>query len=215
MSTRVLLADDHEMIREGLRSLLEKQADLEVVGEAEDGHAAVRLVQKLHPNVVVLDVAMPGLNGVEAARQITAKHPHVKIIALSMHEDRRYVSEMLKAGASGYLLKGGAFRELVEAVRAVMKDRIYLTPAVARTVVDEYRRGAGEEAKSAFAVLTEREREVLQLLAEGKSAKEIAGVLALSVKTVGTHREHIMEKLNLRSLAELTKYAIREGLTSL
>lgn len=216
MSTRVLLADDHRIIREGLRSLLQKQSDMEVVDEAQDGITAVRLTEKLRPDIVIMDIGMPDLNGIEAARQIITRVKGVKVIALSMHSDKRFVLEMLKAGASGYLLKDCAFEELVDAIRAVCTGQIYLSHRVTGVVVDEFlhHNRPGSDT-SAYALLSAREREVLQLLAEGNTTKSIAASLNVSAKTIETHRQQIMEKLNLHSVAELTKYAIKEGLTSL
>ena len=215
MSIRVMLADDHKMIRDGLRALIEKQKDMEVIAEAADGQTAVRTARKMSPDVVVMDIGMPDLNGIEATRQIVALPHKPKIVGLSMHADRRYVAQMLKAGASGYLLKDSAFEELVKAIATVMKGQIYLSPEIAETVVDDYRRVAKDEDGSVFSLLTNREREVLQQIAEGCSTKEIAGELSVSVKTIETHRRQIMEKLKLHSVAELTKYAIKEGLTEL
>jgi len=230
---KVLLADDHRIVREGLRSLLAAQPDMQVVGEAADGRQAVLMAKEMTPDVVVMDVAMPQLNGIEATRQISADEPGMKVVALSMHSDRRFVSEALKAGASGYVLKDGAFDELISAIRAVVSDRVYLSPRVAGVVVEDYVRrlptrgngngghgphpGTDEHAarRGAFDALTPREREVLQLMAEGYATKEVAHRLHVSVKTVETHRRQIMEKLDLHSVAELTKYAIREGLTTL
>jgi DNA-binding NarL/FixJ family response regulator len=232
---KVLLADDHRIVREGLRSLLESQPDLQVVAEASDGRQAVEMARDLSPDVVVMDVAMPQLNGIEATRQLAGEERGMKIVALSMHSDRRFVSEALKAGASGYVLKDGAFEELISAIRSVVADRVYLSPRVAGVVVDDYvrrlpARGTGASGgaaaaqadsdaytppRSAFDALTPREREVLQLMAEGYATKEVAHRLHVSVKTVETHRRQIMEKLDLHSVAELTKYAIREGLTTL
>ena len=215
MKVRILLADDHKIIRDGLRSLLQKEADFEVVAEAEDGQTAVRTAQELLPDVVIMDIGMPDLNGIEATRQIQAKGDDVKVLALSMHSDRRFVAEMLKAGASGYLLKDSDFAELAQAIRVIVRGGTYLPPSLTNLLVQNYvRKPVGEEA-SVFSVLTAREREVLQLMAEGKSTKLLAAHLHISMKTVETHRQNIMEKLDIHSVAELTKYAIREGLTSL
>jgi len=215
MSYKVLLADDHKIVRDGLRTLLDKNAGVRVVGEAENGRIAVQLTKKLAPDIVILDVAMPDLNGMEAARQIIAECPGVKVIAVSMHSDRRFVSEMLKAGASAYLSKDYAFDELETAIRAVISNKVYLSPDISGVVVDNYVRQTPNPESSAFSLLSQREREVVQLLAEGKTAKEIANELHVSIKTVETHRTNIMAKLNIHRLAELTKYAIREGLTPL
>lgn len=215
MPTRVLLADDHRIIREGLRSLLQKQSDMEVVEEAQDGITAVRLAERLHPDIVIMDIGMPDLNGIEAARQIISRVKGIKVIALSMHSDKRFVLEMLKAGASGYLLKDCAFEELIDAIRTVRNGQIYLSSRVAGVVVDEYLHNRPASEVSAYNLLSAREREVLQLLAEGNSTKSIAASLNVSTKTIETHRQQIMEKLNLHSVAELTKYAVKEGLTSL
>jgi two-component system, NarL family, response regulator NreC len=220
---RVMLADDHKIVREGLRSLLEDEADLRVVAEASDGRSAVELAREHTPDVVVMDIAMPQLNGVEATRQVINSVPRARVIALSMHSDRRFMSEMLRAGASGYLLKDAASEELIQAIRTVMDGKIYLSPQITDVVVDDYLRRLPEDGgmyapaaagRGAFAVLTAREREVLQLMAEGKATKQIAMILHVSIKTVETHRRQLMEKLDLHSVAELTKYAIREGLTT-
>ena len=215
MSIRVFLADDHQIVREGLRTLLEKQANMEVVGEAKTGREAVQLVKELLPEVVVMDISMPDLNGVETTRQIIAKTPSIKVIALSMHSDRRFVVEMLKAGASGYLLKDSAFEELIRAVQTVVVNRTYLSPKIADLVIKDYIRLSPKAQFPVFSLLTPRERQVLQLLSEGKTTKGIGSDLQVSVKTVETYRQQIMDKLNIHSIAELTKYAIREGLTSL
>ena len=215
MSTRIILADDHQIMRDGLRALLEQQDGMQVVGEADDGHAAVALTRKLQPDVVVMDITMPDLNGIEATRRIKAEMPEVKIIALSMHTDRRFVAGMFQAGASGYLLKDGAFHELVQAVRDVAADQVYVSSKVAKFVIEDYVHFLFKESSPEIDVLTSREREVLQLLVEGKTGEQIAAHLHVSTNTVGSHRHHIMNKLDLHSLPELTKYAIREGLTSL
>lgn len=215
MSTKVLIADDHKIVRDGLRTLLEKHPEISVVGEAEDGRETVQLARNLSPEVIIMDIAMPDLNGIEATRQIIGERPGVKVIALSMHSDRRFVSEMLKAGASAYLLKDCAFEELITAIRTVLKNKIYLSPGIAGVVIEDYIRRAPKSESSVFSLLSDREREVLQLMAEGKTTKEIASQLNVSIKTVETHRMNIMTKLDIHSVAELTKYAIREGLTSL
>ncbi len=188
---------------------------MKVVGEAEDGFSTIELARKLKPQVVVMDITMPGLNGIEATHQITKEMPHIKVLALSMHTDQRFIEGMLRAGATGYLPKDCASEGLVRAIRTVLSNQTYLSPSIADIVRRDYlsqRRGTDI---SVSYVLTEREREVLQLMAEGKNTKEIASRLQVSVKTIETFRQHIMQKLNLHSLAELTKYAIREGLTSL
>jgi two-component system, NarL family, response regulator NreC len=215
MGIRIIIADDHQILRQGLRTLLEKEPDMEVVAEAEDGRKTVILVNELIPHVVIMDVNMPDLNGIEATRQILTDHPDMKVIALSMHADRRFVINMLKAGAHGYLLKDCAFEELAYAIRLVMANKTYLSPGVAEIVVKDYVSRIPSPVQTAFSVLTAREREVLQLMAEGKSTANIAELLHISIKTVETHRQQIMHKLGIRSVAELTKYAIREGLTSL
>jgi DNA-binding NarL/FixJ family response regulator len=214
MTIRVLLADDHRIVRDGLHALLEAEEDLEIVGEAEEGRTAVLLAAQTKPDVVIMDIGMPDLNGMEATRRIMEAVPEVKVIALSMHSDRRFIEGMFKAGAAGYLLKDAAYEELVRAVRTVVSGRPYLCPSIAATVIDGYVHPAGGR-DSARSVLTPREREVLQLLAEGNSTKQIALSLDVSVKTVETYRSRLMEKLDLRSVAELTKYAVREGLTFL
>ena len=215
MTIKILLADDHKITRQGLRSLLEKQPDMAVVAEAEDGRTAVQMVEKLSPDVVIMDVSMPDLNGIESTRQIISRNSKVKIIALSMHSDRLFVSEMLKSGACGYLLKDCAFEELARAIRAVVDGKTYLSPAISGVVVDDYLHRLSKTDSPNGQILTNREREVLQLMAEGKSTKQIALKLHISVKTVETHRRQIMDKLDIHTVAELTKYAIREGLTSL
>lgn len=215
MSIRVLLVDDHTLMRDGLRRLLSESPDVEVVGECADGSAAVELARKLQPTLVVMDVGMPELNGVEATRRIRGACADVKVLGLSTHADKRYVQHMLEAGANGYVLKISAYEELLRAVRAVSAGRVYISPEIAAGVVDRSVHGATSTDASAFSELGSREREVLQLVAEGKTSAETARQMNISVKTVETHRRNIVQKLGLHGTAELTKYAIREGLTSL
>jgi DNA-binding NarL/FixJ family response regulator len=215
MATRILLADDHRIIREGLRSLIDKRADMEVVDEAQDGIEAVRLTEKFLPDVVLMDIEMPHMNGVEATRRIVGKLKNVRILALSMHSNKRFVLQMLQAGASGYLLKECAFEDLITAIKTVSSGQIYLSKKVAGVVVDECLHVLPESKVSPHDVLSPREREILQLLAEGNAAKHIAAFLNISIKTIQTHRNQIMKKLRMRSVAELTKYAVKVGLTSL
>jgi two-component system response regulator NreC len=215
MNIKILLADDHKIVRDGLRTLIEKENGMEVVAEAEDGRSAVKQAKKLLPDIVIMDITMPDLNGIDATRAILEETQRVKVIALSMHSDRRFVSGMLEAGASAYLLKDSAFEELATAIRAVVANQIYLSPKIADIVVRRFVSKSASTERSAFTELTKREREVLQLLAEGVSTKKIAGRLNLSVKTVETHRANIMDKLDIHTISELVKYAIREGLTSL
>jgi len=216
MSIRVLIADDHKIMLAGLRSLLEKQADFEVVGEAENGRKAVQMVQEKTPDVVVMDVSMPDLNGMEATTQIIESLPETKVIALSMHSDKRFVMGMLRAGASGYLLKDCASQELANAIFQVAGGKKYLSPEITGVIIDNVLQGgSSEELTTVSSVLSAREREVLQLIAEGWSTKQIASHLYVSIKTIETHRRQIMKKLDLHNIADLTKYALREGLTSI
>lgn len=214
MRTRIMLVDDHMMIRQGLRSLIGRQDGMEVIAEAEDGRQAVELAHQLKPDVIIMDISMPNLNGIEAARRILSESPGTRIIALSMHADSEFVVRMLEAGACGYMLKDCAFEELIAAIRTVLSGRSYLSPGIAAAANGQARAPAAP-ARAALSALTPREREVLQLIAEGKSTKRVAGDLDLSVKTIETHRHNIMEKLGIHTVAELTKYAIRQGLTDL
>lgn len=215
MKTKILIADDHRLFRDGLRNMLSRQEDLEIVGETTNGPSTVRAVDELKPDLVLMDISMPELNGVEATRRIRSACSSVRIVMLSMHSDQRFVLESLRAGATGYLLKDCAFEELLQAIRSVMRNQTYLSQTIADSVVKDYINLARNTPTSAFSILSSREREVLQALAEGKSTKEIASQLKISVKTIETHRKQIMDKLDIHSIAELTKYAIREGLTPL
>jgi DNA-binding NarL/FixJ family response regulator len=214
MTIKIILADDHRIIREGLRALLDKESGVDVVAEAADGRTAVKLCREFIPDVIIMDITMPDLNGIEATHQILSEFPDTKVIALSMHSDKRFVSEMFNAGASGYLLKDSAFEELSSALQAVYSNQVYLSAQLAG-LKDYLGRVKAEQILDSSPVLSTREREVLQLLAEGKTTHQIASSLCLSGKTVAAHRTQIMNKLNLKSIAELTKYAIREGLTAL
>ncbi len=216
MDIRLLLADDHAMMREGLKGIIEREPGMTVVGEADDGTMTMAIARKLGPHVVVMDVAMPDMNGIEATRRIVKDNPNIKVVALSGHVNQHFVREMFAAGASAYILKQNAGEELIRAIRDVMHGKKYLCSGVARGVVDAYVELSQPMSKTpAFAVLTAREREVLQRIAEGKSTKEISGEMGVSVKTIETHRRNIMEKIDLHSVAELTKYAIREGITAI
>lgn len=211
----ILLADDHSVMRTGLRLVLERQADFQVVGEASDGREAIALAQQHRPEVVVMDVTMPNLNGIEAARQISTAQPETNIVMLSMHSDEAYVLRALKAGARGYLLKESAESDLIAAIRAVHSGKAFFSPAVSRMLVEDYiRQLQDREIEDSYELLTTREREILQLIAEGRSNKEIAGILNLSLYTVETHRGNMMEKLNLHTVPELILYAVRKGVIS-
>ncbi len=209
----IIFVDDHEIFHECIRHLFDLQRNMQMLAVANNGRAAVKMARELSPDVVVMDISMPGLNGIDATRKILSENPRIKIIALSMHSERHIVQQILKAGARGYVLKDCAFEELITAIQAVIQENRYLSPKITSLVLEDYLRNG--EKDSASGTLSIREREVLQLLAEGKSTRQIAGELNLSAKTVETHRAQILRKLNLSNLAELIKYAVREGLTSL
>jgi two-component system response regulator NreC len=212
---RVLLADDHNLMRRGLRLVVEQQPDLEVVGEAEDGRQAVALSVSLRPDVAVLDIGMPNLNGIEAAKQITDGASGAAVVILSMHSDETYILRALKAGARGYLLKDSAESDLVRAIRSVAEGKSFFSPAVSKVLLEDYvKKLQRTGSEDSYDLLTPREREILQLIAEGKSNKEVANILHLSVYTVETHRANIMEKLKLKSVPELILYAVRKGIIS-
>jgi DNA-binding NarL/FixJ family response regulator len=215
MNIRIILADDHKILCQGLKTLIENEPDMEVVGEAEDGFEIVFLARELTPDVVIMDIKLPKMNGMEATRQILAELPDIKIIALSMYGESHFVTDMLKEGAYGYLLKECAFEELAQAIRRVMAKKIYLSPKIAEVVVKDHVTPNSRGIHSAFSALTPREREVLQMIAEGKRTTKIADLLHISVKTVETYRQQIKDKLSTSSVAGLTKYAIREGLINM
>lgn len=216
MSIKILIADDHKMFREGLRSMLEQEPGLEVIGEAKNGREIVHMANELNPEVVIMDITMPELNGIEATKLILNDNPGIKIITLSMHNDKRFITRALSAGAEGYLLKDNAFDELADAIHSITTNQIYLSKTITNTVYKDYITKLDKNIDfTASKVLSAREIEVLQLIAEGKSSKEIADKLCRSQKTIETHRRQIGDKLGLHTVAELTKYAITEGLTSL
>jgi len=215
MDISVLIVDDHKIVREGLHSLLSRERDIHVIGEADSGRVAIQMVKEHKPDVVIMDISMPDMNGIEASRRIRDEMPECMVIALSMHADRRFVVEMLKAGAKGYMLKDCAADDLVNGIRTVAMGDTYLSPKVSNLLVADYMKRLQDTPSSCLSVLSAREREVLQLLSEGNNTKEIAFSLNISIKTVETHRTQIMKKLKLHSIAELTKLAVREGLTSL
>jgi len=214
MSIKILIVDDHQLTREGIRSMLEQENDMKVLGEAEDGRSDARMARELVPDIILMDVCMPDMNGIVATSLIRSEFPKIKVIALSMLDDKRFVSNMLRAGASGYLIKDCSFNELTGAIRRVMKNRTYLSPGIMDVVVTDYVRPPADADSPYSPNLSIREKEVLQLVAEGHSTAQIANSLHVSVKTIESHRQRLMEKLNTKGIAGLTKYAIREGLTS-
>lgn len=215
MKIRILLADDHQIMREGLKALLEKHSSMEVIAEAENGIQTLEIARREKPDVIIMDIAMPDINGIEATRQLKSEMKDIKIVALSMHSDRRFVTEILKAGASAYVLKQSAFEDLEKAIKTVMVNRTFLSADILETVVGDYVSRLTKSEYEAYRQLSDRERQVLQLIAEGNSTKEIAYKLHVSVKTIESHRQNIMTKLSIHNLAGLTKFAVREGLTSL
>jgi len=211
--TKILVVDDHAIVREGVRMILAKESDLEVVGEAGDGEQALELTERLRPDVVIMDISMPGMGGIEATQTIRTRHPEVQVLALTMHEDESYIFQLLRAGAAGYVLKRAAAQDLVQAVRAAAKGEAFLYPSIARKVVEDYlRRVETGEERERYDGLTTREKEILTLIAQGLSNQQIAEKLFISIKTVQTHRAHILEKLGLHDRTELVRYAIRKGL---
>lgn len=210
---RILLADDHTILRAGLRMMLNAQPDMEIVGEAQDGRQAIAETQRLQPDIILMDITMPDMNGIEATRQIKRLHPETKVLMLTMHENEEYVFQALRAGAAGYMLKEAADTDLISALRVIQSGQFYLSPMAQSVMVGDYlqRVRTGEE-KDSYSSLTEREREILKLVAEGYTNNQIAERLVISPKTVDTHRTHVMDKLNLHSRAELVKYAMRRGL---
>ncbi len=215
MIIKIVVVDDHGIVREGLRLLCEQQDDVEMIDEAADGREAVELVRKLKPNVVIMDVSMPGLNGIEATRQIVKENPDTRVLALSAHSNKRFVTDMFKAGALGYILKDSLAGELIRAIHAIMAEQRYLCPKIAKIIVNGYIHAGESKAERSLDRLTGKERELLQLLVENKSSKEAARLLHIGVKTIDARRREIMNKLGISGIAELTKFAIREGLTSI
>lgn len=215
MSISIILADDHELVRQGLRALLESRPDFTVISEAGDGREAIEMVERLCPDVVVLDVEMPNFNGIEAARVISSQAKGTRILALSMHTERQYISEMMAAGAAGYILKKSAIDELETAIRKVYAGKMYCSPSLVSTVMEDYADRLSHSGQGGLKQLTPRETEVLRMIAEGRNTKEIAHALEVSIKTIETHRLQIMRKLDIHNIVDLAKYAIREGLATL
>lgn len=212
---KVVVADDHTILRQGIKALLDNQAGIEVIGEAKDGREALTLIERLQPDVILMDIAMPGLNGLEATRRIKKKFPKIKVLVLTMYTNEEYVFQILQAGANGYLVKETAFQDLISAIRAVYRDEAFMSPSISKKVINRYTQRAQKTNDTTSDVLTTREREVLQLIAEGSSSKKIAEALFISPKTVETHRTHIMDKLNIHNRTDLVKYAIRKGIVDI
>lgn len=212
MSIRIILVDDHLLVRQGIRALLTDQPDIDIVGEASDGETAIQLVKELQPDLIVLDIELPDIDGIDVAPRVLTVSPSTKILALSMHSEKRYVSEALAAGASGYLLKDEDIEELVSAIKTIVSGELYLSSKLVETVVNDYRNRLTQSTKPDISDLTPREREILRLIAEGNTTKEISAILNLKFKTVDTHRQQIMKKLEIHNVVELTKFAIREGI---
>ena len=212
---KVLVADDHTILRQGIKALLDNQAGIEVIGEAKDGREALTLIERLLPDVILMDIGMPGLNGLEATRRIKKKFPGIKVLVLTMYTNEEYVFQILNAGANGYLVKETAFQDLISAIRAVYRDEAFMSPSIAKKVINRYTQGVRKTNDTACDILTTREREILQLIAEGSSSKKIAEALFISPKTVETHRTHIMDKLNIHNRTDLIKYAIRTGIVAI
>jgi two-component system response regulator NreC len=212
---KVVVADDHTILRQGIKALLDNQEEIEVVGEAKDGREAIKAIEALSPDVILMDIAMPGLNGLEATRRIKKKFPMTKVVVLTMHTNEEYIFQILNAGADGYLVKETAFQDLISAINSVHRGEAFMSPSISKKVMTDYIQRAQGEEKVGFDTLTTREREILQLVAEGNSNKKIAAALFISPKTVETHRAHIMDKLNIHDRAGLIKYAIRKGMINL
>ena len=212
---KVLVADDHTILRQGIKALLDNQEGIEVVGEAKDGREAIKVIEELLPDVIMMDIAMPGLNGLEATRRIKKKFPKMKVLVLTMYANEEYIFQILNAGANGYLVKETAFQDLISAIKAVYRGESFMSPSISKKVVNGYIQQARGDKKKSCEVLTHREREVLQLIAEGNSSKKIAEALFISPKTVETHRTHLMDKLNIHNRSGLIKYAIRKGMVDI
>jgi two-component system response regulator NreC len=212
---KVVVVDDHTILRQGIKALLDNQEGIEVVGEAKDGREALKIIEETLPDVILMDIAMPGLNGLEATRRIKKKFPKTKVLVLTMYTNEEYIFQILNAGANGYLVKETAFQDLISAIKAVYRDEAFMSPSISKKVISSYMQRAQEDEKETCDILTTREREILQLIAEGNSSKKIAEALFISPKTVETHRTHIMDKLNIHNRTDLIKYAIRQGIVDI